>query len=227
MKTKLIVLFFIWGLGCKENSGKAEPKIEKQEQESIAMPALPEIIKELAKFVEPTFSDSMSIDELMIFKELDTTGKVATIAMDRAVTLYKKMIGSKQTESLPIFEIKDTDMVILTIQGKGFGGTIWANVLVDRQTLEIKKVAFEHKAESHDYGAAMTQTSFENQFVGTKINLEQNTFGLQKAVGKAVVYGQIIDGISGSTVTSRGAVDMMNEGIKSYRNYLRVEDSTR
>ncbi|WP_273565663.1 FMN-binding protein [Maribacter halichondriae] len=224
MKTKLMMLILVplmWN--CKENPEAAKPKIEEAKQEIQTVTALPAIIKELAKFAEPTFSDSTNIDELMMFKELDANGTVTPIDMERAVDLYKAMTKPAQAAEMPIFEIQNTDNSILPIQGKGFGGVIWANVLVDRKTLEIKKVAFEHKAESDDYGAAMTQTSFENQFVGTKINLEQNTFSLQKAVEKAVDDGQIIDGISGATMTSKGAVEMMNEGLRTYRSYLEGE----
>ena len=227
MKTKLIMLFLVplmWN--CKQNPDTEKPKVEESKQETVVVTKLPTIIKELAKFAEPTFSDSTDIGELMTFKELDASGTVTPITMEKAVDLYKAMTKTGQASTMPIFEIQNTDNSILSFQGKGFGGVIWATVLVDRKTLEIKKVAFEHKAESNDYGAAMTQTSFENQFIGTKINLEQNTFSLKKAAEKAVDGGQIIDGISGSTVTSKGAVDMMNEGMKSYRNYLRPEDGT-
>ena len=220
----LFLVPLMWN--CKQNPDTEKPKVEESKQETVVVTKLPTIIKELAKFAEPTFSDSTDIGELMTFKELDASGTVTSITMEKAVDLYKAMTKTGQASTMPIFEIQNTDNSILSVQGKGFGGVIWATVLVDRKTLEIKKVAFEHKAESNDYGAAMTQTSFENQFIGTKINLEQNTFSLKKAAEKAVDGGQIIDGISGSTVTSKGAVDMMNEGIKSYLNYLRPEDGT-
>lgn len=82
----------------------------------------------------------------------------------------------EQAVSLPIFEIKGTETVILPLQGVGFGGAIWAKVLVDRKALEIEKIEFEHKAESDGYGAAMTESSFERQFDGVKINLDEHTF---------------------------------------------------
>lgn len=214
----LMLVPLIWN--CKQNPDTPKPKVEESIQETVAVAELPTIIMELAKFAESRFSDATNIDVLINFKTIDANGTVSSIDKEKAVDLYKAMTKPAQTSAMPIFEVQNTDTSILPIQGKGFGGAIWANVLVDNKTLEIKKVAFEHKAESDDYGAAMTQTSFEDQFVGTKINLESKTFSLQKAVEKAVDDGLNIDGISGATMTSQGVVDMMNEGLRKYRNYL-------
>lgn len=221
MKTKLIVLILlpmIWN--CKENRDTAKPIVEESKQETVVVAALPAIIMELAKYAEPTFSDAANSDELMIFKEIDANGTVAPINRQRAIDLYKGITKPQQVSAMPIFEIKNTDMVILPIQGKGFGGAIWANVVVDKKTLEIKKIAFEHKAESEGYGAALTQSTFENQFVGVKLNLDESSFVLKKNMEQRMDDGIVVDGISGATMTSNGVIEMMNLGLKKYKDYL-------
>ena len=219
-KVKLLLLILISFLNCKENHDTVKTQIETVQRHPDTIAELPAIIRDLVKFAEPTFSDSVNINEMLSFKAIDGNGMLSPIEMDRAVTLYKRMTKHGPVSSRPIFEIKKTDMAILPVQGIGFGGAIWANVLVDKKTLEIIKVAFEHKAESDGYGAAMTQSTFENQFIGIKINLDQNTFDLQKEIEKTKDNGIIIEGISGATVTSQGAVEMMNEGLRKYRGYL-------
>lgn len=221
MKIELLVLILIsliWN--CKENQEIAKPKVEVSKQETVAVVKLPTSIKELAKFVMPTFSDAANSDEWMIFKEIDTNGTVAPINRQRAIGLYKAITKPRQASVMPIFEIKNTDMVILPIQGKGFGGAIWANVVVDKKTLEIKKIAFEHKAESEGYGAALTQSTFEDQFVGAKINLDESSFVLKKNMEQRLDDGMVVDGISGATMTSDGVIEMMNLGLKKYKEYL-------
>ncbi len=221
MKIKILVLILvpmIWN--CKENSDTAKPKVEVSKQETLAVAELPTSIKELAKFAVPTFSDAANSDEWMIFKEIDANGTVTSINRQRAIDLYKAITKPQQVSAMPIFEIKNTDMVILPIQGKGFGGAIWANVVVDRKTLEIKKITFEHKAESEGYGAALTQSTFENQFVGAKINLDENSFILKKNMEQRLDDGMVVDGISGATMTSDGVIEMMNLGLKKYKEYL-------
>jgi len=222
MKTQFFPLLFIlliWN--CKEKPDTVTQDHKEIKQEVQTVSHLSSTIKELIKFADLTLTDSTDINELILFKEIDTSGTITETNVDRAVSLYKKMTKRKQVTSLPIFEVKDTNTTILMFQGAGFGGAIWAKVLVDRNTMKIKKIAFEHKAESEGYGAALTLASFENQFIGMKINLEKDTFTLQRGISKIKDNGQIIDGISGATMTNQGVVEMLNQGIKSYHNYLK------
>ena len=214
----MLLVFFGWA--CKEKPDKVKPKVEEAKKPSKAIIKVSPTIKELAKFADLPLTDATDINELILFREIDINGVVTEIDDDRAVALYKKMTKRGAAISFPIFEIKNNDTAIIPLQGVGFGGAIWAKVLIDRNTLEIKKIAFEHKAESDDYGGAMTQTSFENQFIGKKINLEEKTFWLQKAIEKSNDDGHLIDGISGATVTNEGIVEMLNVGLQRYRNYL-------
>jgi len=218
-----IVLFMAFGFmlcGCKEKSDAIKPKAELPEQEILIEKPVSPVLIEMGKFADLVISDSITANELFLFKEIDDNGVVETVDENEAINLYKKMMKRDAVKSYVIFEIENTDTAILVVQGLGFGGPIWARVLVDTKTLEIKKIAFEHKAESDGYGAAMTQTSFENQFVGTKIDLEKNTFTLQKNIEKRIDDGAFIDGISGATMTSQGAIEMVNEGLKKYKGYL-------
>ncbi|MEQ8217691.1 MAG: FMN-binding protein [Arenibacter sp.] len=220
----LLMVLVVLGWSCKENPKQTEQKIETVKQETKTKTSLPESIKEIATFVSPAFTDSTDIQNLIIFKELDLTSNTITnIDLDRASDLYKKLATRGQATSLPIFEVKDTDLVVLPVQGVGFGGAIWAKVLLDKKTLEIKNIAFEHKGESEGYGAAVSEKTFEDQFLGTKINLKEDTFSLRKAIEKANDDGHFIDGISGATMTSQGAVAMMNAGLRKYKSYLEAD----
>ena len=211
------MVLVVLGWNCKENPKQTEQKIEAVKEAIQTTTGIPDSIEEIATFVAPTLADTTNILDLIIFKELNTSGKVSTIEMARAGDLYKKLKTRGQATSLPIFEIMDSDLVVLPIQGVGFGGAIWAKVLLDKKTLEIKNIAFEHKAESDGYGAAVSEKTFEDQFLGVKIKLDKDTFTLQKA-GDAVHF---IDGISGATMTSKGAVTMVNEGLRKYSSYLK------
>jgi len=107
------------------------------------------------------------------------------------------------------------------MQGIGFGGPIWAKVLVDRNTLEIKNIAFDHFGETDGYGVAMTQTSFSDEFIGAIIDLDKNTFIFQKNLDDKKNTAISVDGISGATITSEAAIEMVNEGLKKFKGYLR------
>jgi len=208
-----ILLPLVWN--CKQKPDRELPK-----EKVIVTNQISSEIKEILKFGDTPFTDTTDVNKLIHFKEINESGNVRTAKLDSNVKLYKALMNSKQVEALPVFEIKNTSYAILIAQGRAYIGSVWAKLLVDRSTREIKKIQFEHKAESEGYGAGITQASFEDQFVGTTINLESNTFGLLQN-GQALSEGsQMIDGISGATTTSKTAIDMLNEGLQKYRNYL-------
>lgn len=219
MKIKLLVLLLVLlGSSCKEGKKEIIPSINEVKQ--VKVKKLPSTIKEIASFAQLDVNDSTDINDHILFKEVDSDGTIRDIDMIRAISLYKKMKKRAEVTSLPVFELKNRETAILTTQGEGFGGAIWANVLVDRSTLEIKKIAFDHTLETEGYGAAMTLSSFEGQFVGVTVNLDKNIFTLNEALDKMKSDGQAIDGITGSTITSQGIVDMVNQGLKKYEPYL-------
>ncbi len=224
---KTIVFFLIVFsvvLSCKENKQLGKPPaVEDTQEVSVEKKSTPYAIKSLAKFGITSYVDTMDINQILQFKAINENGIVESIGMERAEKLYNQMTKNKEVDSWPIFEINGSDEVILPVDGKGFGGAIWAKVLVDKSTLKIKKVEFNQKAESEGYGDAMTQSVFEDRFIGAKIDLDENTFGLKNNIEKRVDDGVLVDGIAGATMTSRGAVDMLNYGLRKYKGYLAPE----
>ncbi|UWX54482.1 FMN-binding protein [Maribacter litopenaei] len=212
----LIILFF----SCKEKPKGTIPDSEKTIKDLPKNEGLSPVQKEILNFADSTFSGRVDMDALIAFKKIDAQGITTDIDMNEGILLYKELIKSNTVEVLPIFEVKNTNSAILSIKGKGFGGAIWAKVLVDIKTLEIKKIEFDHKSETYGYGSAVTQSTFENQFVGTKIDLDKNSFTLQQNMERRMDDGVYVDGISGATITSAAAIQMVNLGLKKYKGYL-------
>ena len=86
--------------------------------------------------------------------------------------------------------------------------------------MEVKKITFGHQAESEGYGAGITYASFEEQFVGAKIDFSVNTYALQQRGNELVSGKNNVDGISGATTTSLAVVTMLNEGLVRYKPFL-------
>lgn len=217
-----LAVFLVLTYACKQSKESEQPILVKEaphKEASVVQQSAPLLI-ELAKFASAKELDSQTVEQLFLFKKINTDGTIETITMDMAIDLYGQITKREGMDGKPIFEIKDTNMVILPVKGIGFGGPIWAKVLVDRPTMEIKKIEFEHKSESEGYGAAMTQKLFEDQFVGVKIDFEKDTYVLQRNLERRIDDGTIIDGISGATMTTEGALEMVNEGLKGYRGYF-------
>jgi Na+-transporting NADH:ubiquinone oxidoreductase subunit C len=222
VKTKLFYLILVALLcNCKEKVETLKPMVEEAKQGAKANSEDLSIIKELANFADTGLSGSEDVNPLLEFKEVTENGTIETIDRATFLKLYKAQLQPQESPVLPIFEIKNTNNAVIMVKGNGFGGPIWAKVLVDRTTREIKKIEFDHKAESEGYGAGITNTSFKKQFMGARINLDAKSFGLNQS-GRPLLPGDtMIDGISGATATSSAAVAMLNEGLQKYRKYLK------
>lgn len=210
----MMLLPMAWN--CKEKPEQKEPnqKIAVAKKNSRAL-------KDLASFAGISLSDTTDVQSLMSFKEMDENGVVLNSDQDNIQKLFKALEDPNPTKTLPIVEIKNTDLVILAVNGKGFSGSIWTKLLVNRGTLEIEKIQFEHKSESEGYGSEITKKSFEEQFLGIVIDPDSNTFGLSQGGVTSPGGKRLVDGIAGATVTSKRVVDMLNVGLQKYRNYLR------
>ncbi|MGI9547390.1 MAG: FMN-binding protein [Flavobacteriaceae bacterium] len=201
---------------CKEP--KADKKI--QEVQVVKTTSVPGIIKELAEFSAISVSDSIDIHSLLNFKMIDSTGRLLDAEIDQAAKEFNLLNRGKEATSFPIIEVMNTDKVIFMVQGRGYGGPLWAKLLVDKKTRQIEKLELDHTSESEGYGAGITYSSFEDQFTGSDLSQGESPFGLSLG-GEIVVKGIYnIDGISGATVTCNRVVRMVNLGLQPYRDYL-------
>lgn len=216
----LLLSLFYWQCKHTSNTDRGDAVVLEPEQGVEESQKVSPVLLEMAQFAEVPVSDTTNIDEIIAFKLLDKNGGITSVDAEGIVTSYKNLLSSKQAEELPILEVKNTDRVVLSMQDRGYAGAIFAKVLVDTQKMTVEKIEFEHRAESEGYGAGITYNSFENQFVGAKIDLTGSTFGLNLNNREIIEGEQQIDGISGATATNLAVVEMVNEGLKKYSGYL-------
>lgn len=181
---------------------------------------MPKALKEIGEFAELTFADTNELKELLSFRKIDETGQVSSSHFEEAAQRYKKMLQSKSSGPAPIIEINNSDKVMLICNGRGFGGLLWAKLLLDRKSKQILKIEFGQQAESDDYAGELTEASFAERFVRKEIVAVGNTFGLLQRGDRKIQGQSEIDGISGATVTSQGVINMMNKGLQGYTEYL-------
>lgn len=180
--------------------------------EPASIKPVPKVIDELSSFGGVSLTEYADLDSLLVFKLIDSSGALQEIDVEKSARLFKKLKSGKKVSGLPIIEFKETNKTLVMFQGRGYGGPIWATLIFDNSTLKIEKVAFDHRAESEGYGAAMTMSAFENQFLGMAIEDSDTNFGINQG-GKNLLEGSHnVDGISGATQTSMAVIRMMNEG---------------
>jgi len=208
-----ILLTLIWN--CREKAVVEQPLKEVNVTKQISP-----VVKEFLEFANIPFTDTTTISSLMAFKTIDENSKVTNSDSEKNTKIYKNIIKGRSTSSLLIFEIIGSDEVILVIPGRGNIGAIWAKILIDNKRKEIFKLQFEHMVESEGYGDGITQDSYENQFIGKVSGNDSNDFGLKQNSITLIEGNSMTDGISGATITSKATVEMINQGLQKYGDYL-------
>ncbi len=221
MKTKMLLMlgaltFFI---NCKQNREAEKPKVlDPTGQTEVSEKPTAEIM-ELLKFADTALTISGTVDDLLMFKIINGNDSMETVNSKEAVDLYKSKMKARDGNKIPVFDIKNTNKAILVFGNKGYEGPIWAKVLVDKKAREILKIEFGHQFESEGYGDGIKRSSFEQQFFGASYDTKDNIFGLLQGSKEVMKGTRKVDGISGATITSTKAVQMVNEGLQSYLQY--------
>lgn len=153
------------------------------------------------------------------FKSVNADGIVFNLNASESFELNTKM-PSEKLKSLSIIELKNENKVVIRLCGKGLWDVIWADVLVNKTNLEIENLVFDHKSETPGMGAEIRSKEFTNQFIGARLLLKGNGFSLTQNERQLVSGEQAIDGITGSTITSKGVVNMLNNIPENYEQYF-------
>jgi len=131
-------------------------------------------------------------------------------------------------QRFPIF-IADVDgqkYYVIPLYGKGLWDDIWGYIALEGDLNTVKGVKFGHKGETPGLGAEITKKWFENQFKGEKIYDKDGTFrGITLLKGNKDPENKDkedheVDAISGSTLTSNGVTNMLQERLQHYVPYF-------
>jgi len=130
----------------------------------------------------------------------------------------------EQEQRYPVY-IADVDgkkYYVIPLYGKGLWDDIWGYIALNQDLNTVKGVKFGHKGETPGLGAEITKKWFEKQFEGEKIfdkNGEFKGITLSKTNNdpeNSDKDDHEIDAISGSTLTSNGVTNMLQERLKHY-----------
>jgi len=177
-------------------------------------------MRDIGHFIDTTFTDSTDLNLIIDFKYMDTIKKIKECSLEKSIELYSKIIYSDSCPTeFPIFEVKNSNNSVLILGDKSLCSNIWAMYLIDRSSTTIKKVKFYYKAEISGLGAEISNAEFEEQFINLPIPISGHSFGL-KQDEEIIIQGEnIIDGISGATLSSKTVIEISNK-LEIYKEYL-------
>lgn len=160
-------------------------------------------------------------------KEAFVVDSLGNKTSDDAFTLkqpvFKTVIKDNKVEQeikLPIFKVENNGELfyVLPVKGNGLWGAIWGYVALKNDFNTINGVVFDHASETPGLGAKMVEDEFCNQFIGKIMNENGKFIGVKIYKDKKAVTdpNHGIDAISGSTMTSNGVQDMINNCMNVY-----------
>ncbi len=206
------IIIMIFTTSCSQPKTTEKPLTEKQ-LTSMYM-------RDIGHFIDSTYTDSTDLSSIVDFKYLNINKKIKECDLEKSTKLYSKMLHCDSCTEFPIFEVKNSNNSVLIIGDKSEWASIWAMCLIDRNSMIIKKVEIYYKAEVPGLGIEITSTKFENQFINLPIQLNGHSFGL-KQNEEIIIQGEnIIDGISGATLSSKTVIEILNK-LELFKEYLR------
>lgn len=127
---------------------------------------------------------------------------------------------------LPVFVSRDdsgTVRYILPLWGSGLWGAVWGYLALESDWNTIYGAVFDHKGETPGLGAEIASAAFGGQFSGKTIFRDGRFVSIAVAKGKGAAGADernMVDAISGGTITSRGVETMLRENLQGYLPYI-------
>ena len=140
---------------------------------------------------------------------------------------FKQKNGDPFVSPLYVCKKDNETFYIIPMLGKGLWGPIWGNIALKDDFNTVVGVIFDHKGETPGLGAEIATPIFQKQFTGKTIFNQNGDFvsvKVQKggaATLPANMQNHAVDAISGGTITSDAASDMMKSCLGNYVPYIK------
>jgi hypothetical protein len=177
--------------------------------------------KQIGQMVDPSFSESSDFDSLFKSYLVSANGEVQQVSDSAAIALYQRLIlsGIDQLLQGPVFEVCNTNNVVLLLKDD----KVWANMLIDKQSMVILRIQFPPGSETEELKEKTK--NFQEQFIGSTISFTEDNFVLTAWEDKTILGKVQIDGISGATKICQASVDMLNNQLPFYSDYLQSKET--
>ena len=144
------------------------------------------------------------------------------------IDIKKELAKSVETRNLPLYvaKINGESKYIISLYGAGLWGPIWGYVALDGNKNTVFGTFFSHASETPGLGAEIALPKFQEQFIGKNILNDKNEFvsiAILKA-GQKPEGQDMVDAISGGTITSKGVEDMLKVCMAPYEKFLQQND---
>jgi len=129
----------------------------------------------------------------------------------------------KKNGNLHVFvaEVDGQTKYIFPVFGAGLWGSIWGYVTLNDDKDTVYATYFSHASETPGLGAEIqSYSAFQQQFEGKKVLRNGDVALAVVKNGQAKGDANLVDGISGGTMTSNGVDAMLKDCLSNYKAFL-------
>ncbi|MFN8348117.1 MAG: NADH:ubiquinone reductase (Na(+)-transporting) subunit C [Spirosomataceae bacterium] len=170
--------------------------------------------------IENTYAKS--IQEMV----LNASGELINGVKTKDINLKEEVGKDPKNRRLPLYVFtaqNGENYYIVPMQGVGLWGPIWGYISLKNDFSTVYGAFFDHKSETPGLGAEIAEQPFQQQFQGKKIMMDEKfvSVNVMKKTDKSDLANDYrVDAISGGTITSRGANNMIKNCMEPYLAYF-------
>lgn len=128
-------------------------------------------------------------------------------------------------ENLPIYicNVEGVTKYVVPMSGRGLWGGLWGYMAINDDCSTVYGAYFSHESETAGLGSPIAEQKFQDQFKNKQIFAD--TAATQVAL-TIVKKGQVknpeyeVDGLTGATLTTKGAAAMVTDGLQQYIGFF-------
>ena len=120
-------------------------------------------------------------------------------------------------------EVDGQKKTVVPVFGMGLWGPIWGYIAVNADGETIYGAYFNHEGETAGLGAEIKDSqAWQDSFIGKKIYAADGSVALKVLKSSEVKNpASEVDAVTGATLTSNGVSDMLQDGFKKYKSFLK------
>lgn len=128
-------------------------------------------------------------------------------------------------ENLPLYvcEVNGEVKYVVPMTGRGLWGGLWGYMAINADCKTVFGAYFSHESETAGLGSPIAEQPFQKRFKDMQLFAEGDSTNVALTIVKK---GQVkspkteVDGLTGATLTTKGAAAMVTDGLQQYINFF-------
>jgi Na+-transporting NADH:ubiquinone oxidoreductase subunit C len=199
--------------------------LQPMQAENVRQEKMQDILKTIGVSTDRAGAEELYNKYITEQLSLDHEGNIKEDVNAFEINLARELKKPVEEQSFPIYvaDYEGSNYYIVPLRGKGLWDAIWGYVALKDDINTIAGVTFDHKGETAGLGAEITTSWFQEQFKDEKVFNEDNELVgviVKKGYQANVKGDNMVDYISGATITGDGVTDMIKERLVRYMPYF-------